>query len=134
MLITFGDPSGGSSITIEEPEYPLGQETITNTIKSDTDAGYVITRRKYTRAIRIWTLKWTHLSGADYASLDTHFQSAGGGADSWVFTHPMTGETPIHVRYKDDSLKFDLVVPGPESSSGANDGGYYSGSITLEEV
>ena len=133
MSMTMGATSGGSSCSIEEPEYPLGTETVTNTIKSDTDAGYKITRRKYTRVLHTWTLKWTHLSGADYALIDTHFQEAGGASAYWVWTHPQTS-TEYTVRYKDDNLKFDLSVPGPESATGANDGGWYSGSIVLEEV
>jgi hypothetical protein len=134
MAMSMGAPSGGSAISIEEPEYPLGTETITNTLSSDMDAGYKITRRKYTRVIRAWTLKWTMLSGEDYASLNTHFQDAGGAAASWIWTHPQTGETPITVRYKEDVLKLDLSAPGPESAEDAGDGGYYSGSIVLEEV
>jgi hypothetical protein len=122
---TLGAPSGGSSCTIETPEYPLSKETITNTLKSEVDDGYVLTRRKYTRAISKFTLKWTHLSGTHYALLDAHFQSAGGAAATWTFTHPQTS-TEYTVRYKNDNLKFDLSVPG--------ESGWYSGTIVLEEA
>ena len=121
----LGAPSGGLPCIMEEPEYPLGEEVVTSTLKSDYDAGYVITRRKYTRVILRWTLKWTYLSGTNYRSLKTHFGSAGGAAASWVFTHPQT-MVEYTVRYKNDTIKFDLSVPGPS--------GWYSGSIVIEEV
>ena len=123
----------GTTADIESPEYPLSIETITSTIKSDYDAGYTITRRKFTRTPKRFTLKWAMLSGADYALLDAHFQAAGGAAASWIFDHPLSTATPT-VRYKDDVLKFDLITPGPESGTGTDDGGYYSGSVILEEV
>mgnify|MGYP005644623229 CR=1 FL=1 len=133
MSMTFGIEAAATSQGVEVPEYPLGEETVTSTLKSDSDAGYVITRRKYTRVLHKWTLKWTHLSGAHYAIVKAHYEAVGGAAGGWYWIHPQTG-TIYHVRFKDDSLKFDLSVPGPESAEDANDGGYYSGSFVLEEV
>ena len=133
MSMRFKESGASVYDTVEAPEYPLGEEIITSTLKSDFEAGYVITRRKYTRVIRRWTLKWTHLPGESYNIIKAHFQAVGGAADVWEWEHPQTGELP-NVRFKDDSLKFDLSVPGPESAEDANDGGYYSGSIVLEEV
>jgi hypothetical protein len=128
-------PAAGvrSAGTIENPDYPLTEETITNTLKSDTDSGYVITRRKYTRVIHRFTMKWSHLPGSDVAEIKAFFEAVGGAAGSWEYIHQLTS-AKYTVRFKDDILKFDLAVPGPESSEGANDGGYYSGTIVLEEV
>jgi len=122
-----------SAGTIENPDYPLTEELITSTLKSDIDAGYVITRRKYTRSIHRFTMKWSHLPGSDVAEIQAFFEAVGGAAGSWVYTHQLTS-TEYTVRFKDDVLKFDLAVPGPESSEGAGDGGYYSGTIVVEEV
>ena len=125
--------SGSTSQGVEVPDYPLSVETIANTLSSDTDAGYKITRRKYTKVLHRWTLKWSMLPGSHYSVIDTFFTNVGGAAGIWQWTHPLTG-TFYDVRFKDDTLKFDLIIPGPESEEDAGDGGYYSGSIVLEEV
>jgi hypothetical protein len=120
------EASTWSTLNIEPPDYPLGVTSIASTIRSESEAGYVITRPRYTRTRKRWSLKWAMMSASDYTSLETFFnETTIGGANSFTWDHPITG-TIYTVRFAEDELSFNLSTPGVS--------GFYEGSVTLLEV
>ena len=62
-------------------------------ISKQTDGGIYVSRRRYTRnaPVDIET-GFTAISDSDFNLLTQFYQSVGGGAQSWVYTHPISGE------------------------------------------
>lgn len=62
-------------------------------ISKEVDGGLYVSRRRFTRkAPRDMTTGFTAMSDSDYRALMAFYESVGGGADSWTYTHPLTGE------------------------------------------
>lgn len=101
------------------PVYPLDQAREDNTIKSSAEAGYVLSRPRFTRARRSWTLKYKNMPQADVNTLDAAYNSAPSSIISW--THPETAAT-VNVRFAAPP-KFSLTKPG-----------FYDADVTLAEV
>ena len=109
--------------SIATPDTILPDTTRGSTIRSKSEAGYVQTRARYTRMIRLFEMQWGHLSASDFASLQTFFEdTAIAGAQSFNWTHPETSTVYI-CRFVDDDLIFELQPVGD-----------YQGSLVLEEV
>ena len=92
--------------SIGDPQIALLEKSVTATLRTPFEAGYVQTRARYTRVPRRWELSWNYLSSTDYGSLRTHFEdTVVGGGDSFGWTHPKDASTHT-VRYADDELTF----------------------------
>lgn len=103
-----------------KPDYPLGEKTILPQVRTEFEAGYVMSRPRCTRSRGKWTCTWKLMLEAEYQNLLLHFQANQG--DSWTWTHPVTAAT-YTVRYSGDDLSGSVPQPG-----------YRSVSVELEEV
>lgn len=72
------------------PELPIDEEREDSTIKSDFDGGYQLTRPRFTRIRRKFKVIYKHLPAADKDTLDSFVTTVKGGADSFVWTHPVS--------------------------------------------
>lgn len=96
--------------SIANPIFPLEGHLRREQVRSTSDAGYVHSRPKWTRARGSWTLKWTRLSASDLATLSAFFAANAG--DTFTWTHPATATT-YTVRFAEDELgQYSLVSPG----------------------
>ncbi len=103
------------------PSFPVEEQIEDATLRSPTEGGYVITRARFTRLRRSWTLKYRHMSQADRDALVQFVREVGGGADAFSWTVPDTGEQ-VQVRF--------LRLPRFENIAA----GLYSCEFQLEEV
>lgn len=84
-------------ILSKNPVYPLEESYLDNTLRSNFEAGYELTRPRYTRLRRIFNVRYTFLPEADKTALESFYQTVG-CYDSFTWTHPGTGES-ITVRF-----------------------------------
>jgi len=109
--------------SIGTPQIILAESSRASTIRSPFEAGYMQTRARFTRMPKRFELHWNHLSAADLATLRTYYESTVvGGANAFDWTHPTTS-TVYSCRFAEDELRFELQL-----------GGYYKGSVILEQV
>ena len=109
--------------SIATPNLPLEEISTTSTIRSPYEAGYVNTRPRWTRARKVFVLRWNALSSSDFTTLRTFFEdTVNGGGDSFTWTQPVTS-TSYTVRFAQDNLRFSTVTSDR-----------YKGSVILEEV
>ena len=83
------------------PSFPLAPdgEIEDSTLRSQFEAGYELTRPRFTRARRSWGVRYPVVSSADKALLVAFEQTTvRGGADSFSWTHPITS-TVYSVRF-----------------------------------
>lgn len=107
------------------PSYPLDETREDSVIRSIFEGGYEYTRPRFTRIRRTWTLKYELLSQADKDALDNFLVTVRGGADAFLWTHPVTNQT-YNVRF---------VKPPTFSLSKYADGSHrYDVTIELREV
>ncbi len=107
---------------IQKPSFPLDVENEDNTIRSTMEDGTVVSRRKFTKIRKTFTLTWDALPNADYETLDDFLRNtAYMGAVPFSWTNPRNG-TVYTVRLKSMD-KFEAKAVS-----------IWSGSITLEEV
>lgn len=69
--------------------------------KTDSEAGYSITRPSALRSKLQLKLRWSAMPELDYQTLKTFFEANQGGTFSW--THPVSNET-YTVRFTSDDL------------------------------
>lgn len=104
------------------PAYPLGEESEDAVIRSSSEAGYQITRPRFTKVRRKFEVKYEDCTQTDKNSLDTfYYTTLGNGSAIFQWTHPQTSEV-INVRFAKpikSSLAFD---------------NHYNIEFTLEEV
>ena len=109
------------------PIYPLKEKwgDDDQTIKSKTESGYIITRSRYTRNRKVFTVNYENITAADKALLDTFLDTVNGLTDYFTWVHPASG-----VSY---TVRFDEI---PEFSLTMYEGSsyYYSVEFTLREV
>lgn len=92
---------------IENPDYPIKEELIDATIRSDMEGGYEITRPRYGRSRWKFTLKYSVLHQPDKITLSTFVATVKGAAVSFNWTHPTTGAV-YAVRFKEPPV-FELI-------------------------
>jgi len=114
---------------IQQPGYPFSTKIKDPSLQSEMENGLVISRAKFTRAPQTFTLKWSALPAADYATLrDFYRNTVFGGSLAFDWYYPTvpndsySGQV-FSVRFVDGDISFDLVAPG-----------YYSGKISIQEV
>lgn len=107
---------------VQLPSYAMDVEIEDNTLRTSMEDGTVLTRRKFTRNRRTFTITWNALPTADYMTLmDFFIAEVYMGVLPFSWTMPETGKT-YTVRLK-SMEKFSLKSPGR-----------WSGSLSLEEV
>lgn len=108
------------------PVYPISESREDSTIKSDQEAGYQITRQRYSRVRKKWNLTYQYLVDADYTALTTFIDvTVKGGADMFTWTHPITSVS-YNVRFENP--------PVIKAVSRFNGTTIYSADISLTEV
>lgn len=99
------------------PSVALGQDSRIKTLKSPTEDGYVITRSAWTRAKKVFSVKYNALSVTDYNTLLSFFEdNAKGAAEVFNWTHPVSS-TVYEVRFKDDILQAEYITSSLVSCS-----------------
>lgn len=89
-------------------------------VKSSFENGLVLSRPRYTRGRRTFTIGWTDLPEEQYNTLKEFFYENQGYV--FTYTHPITGED-ITARFSDNDIgSWAFSIPG-----------YRSGSINIEE-
>jgi len=85
--------------TLSHPaEYPLKETRVDQSLKSDMEKGYVITRPRFTRVRKRFHVTYNVLTQADKNTLDTFVDTVKGDADIFTWTHPQSG-TVYNVRF-----------------------------------
>lgn len=80
------------------PEYPLKETRIDQSLKSEVEKGYVVTRPRFTRTRKRIRVTYNVLSQADKNTLDTFVDTVKGDANIFTWTHPQSG-TVYNVRF-----------------------------------
>jgi len=78
-------------------QLPSGIEETTPdvAIRSEFDDGSVLTRPRYSRMRRTWSLTWANLIGADYRTLRTFYEVQKGGSLSFTWNNPLENQNFI---------------------------------------
>lgn len=71
---------------IMTPHLGTTDTTLDNSLKSETDSGITITRKKYSRQLHRYGLKWAGMSYADLVTLKEFYSTMNGGAASFTWT------------------------------------------------
>ncbi|MBU0517183.1 MAG: hypothetical protein KJ621_20705 [Proteobacteria bacterium] len=89
------------------PSVPIKEVSTRDTIRAKSEAGYVLTRPRWTTARKRFEVRYQYLTPADFTSLDNFFQNvAQGGAVAFSWNHPQTGS--VHtVRFATDDLEWE---------------------------
>lgn len=107
------------------PTFPLKESRVDNTIKSDTEAGYVITRTRYSKIRKKFEVLYTLMSAADKALLEAFIDTVEGATDYFTWTHPASG-VAYTVRFSEPP---EIELTGFDGASYL-----YAASFTLVEV
>lgn len=113
---------------IAQPSYPLKSKWENPVLASKMENGTVVTRPKFTRLRETFTLSWTALPAADYATLREFWHTTLGGSAVFLWTYPQIVGDPLsgkefRVRFSAEEPSFEVSAPG-----------LYRGSVTLEEA
>ncbi len=65
------------------------------TLRSKSEDGLIVTRRRHTRLPWQWWFVYRELPEADLATLDTYQGTVGVGADAFQWTDPVSGTTYV---------------------------------------
>lgn len=96
--------------TLPKPEYGLEEEYYKQQLRSEFEAGYVLSRPRYSRGRLRWkNLGWLLLSDANYATLLAFFVANQGGSFTW--THPGSSVT-YTCRFSTDSITSQFHCTG----------------------
>ena len=101
------------------------------TLTTEFSAGYQQTRPRYARQLRSWLLRFDAIDQDDLDMLVDFWQNVAiGGANSWRWDHPTTGETHITVRFHPQ----EDLEPEPVVSGGTDETTFYMVEFTVMEV
>jgi len=88
--------------TIQKPKYNgLEGRVIKKQVRNETEANYVISRRRSLRSRGAWNLQWDSLPEIDYQTLITFFEANQGSNFNWI--HPVTSVV-YDVRFIGDEI------------------------------
>lgn len=79
------------------PVYPITENRIDATIRSETDGGYTLARPRYTRSRRNFGVNYRNISSTDKGLIVTHWDAVG-GSTIFTWTNP-ADSTAYSVRY-----------------------------------
>ncbi len=114
---------------IQQPVYPFTTKIKDPSLQSEMENGLVVSRAKFTRVPQSFVLKWTALPAADFASLREFYRNTVcGGSRAFDWYYPAVANDPyseklFSVRFTGEEFSFELSAPG-----------YYSGTLTIQEV
>ena len=114
---------------IQQPVYPFTTKIKDPSLQSEMENGMVLSRPRFTRVSKIFILKWTALPAADYAQLrDFYCNTVYGGSKAFEWNYPVVPNDSysgqlFNVRFASEDISFELTAPG-----------YYSGTVTIQEV
>lgn len=111
---------------IMPPSYSLEERHQDHTIKGQTDNVTILTRPRFTKMLKTFTVSWRALPVADMDTLRNFYEQVHGGAVEFIWTHPNDGGTYANKQFKvrfDEDLNFSL-----------SQFGRYNGSITITGV
>lgn len=107
---------------IQKPSYDLSEKPEDAVIRTQFEAGYEITRPRFTRNRATFGLSWNSMRAADKATLATFYTTTTvNGSLSFTWTHPDDGTTHT-VRFTEPP-QYTLIAVG-----------LYRVSVTLREV
>lgn len=115
--------------SIQQPIYPFTTKIKDPSLQSEMENGLVVSRAKFTRMPQTFVLKWNALPAADYAAVrDFYRTTVRGGSQAFDWTYPTVANDSysgqlFSVRFAGGDISFDLATPG-----------YYSGTLTIQEV
>lgn len=107
------------------PVYPIKEDRADRAIKSKTEAGYTITRARYSKVRKIFDVQYENMNSADKVLFDALLDAVKETVDYFSWTHPATGTTY--------TVRFD-ETPKPELSRSDGSDYYYAVSFRLIEV
>ncbi|MHA1736996.1 MAG: hypothetical protein ACTSWD_00315 [Candidatus Heimdallarchaeota archaeon] len=89
----------------------VDQKSCRKVLRSDFSAGYVQTRPLWTRTRKKFILKWSAISSADKALLESFFDTHLGASFTWnsSLTDSVIDYT---VLFTDDELNFEMICKG----------------------
>jgi len=93
--------------SIAQPSYNSSEEYYRPQIKTEFEANYAQSRPTATRSIYRWSLKWSAMPLADYATLKTFFNTNQGLSFTWTNAIDSSSHT---VRFSDSSLKAQYIT------------------------
>jgi hypothetical protein len=115
--------------SIQQPVYPLTTKIKDPSLQSEMENGLIVSRARFTRMPQTFILKWTALPAADYAALrDFYRNTVYGGSLAFDWYYPTAAGDSysgqrFSVRFTGGDISFNLAAPG-----------YYSGTLTIQEV
>jgi hypothetical protein len=111
--------------SIISPDHPLEEYTYKGQLRTEFEAGYVLSRARATQSKTRWTLRWQKMPTSDYDTLRTFFITNIGSTFDWTYptvtSHTLSGDT-IDVRFVADTLHAKYVSHG-----------FWEVSVELEE-
>ena len=103
------------------PSYPIEVSIEDAVLRSDTDSGHVITRPKFTKSRRSFTINYEDAPLSDMTTLeDFYFDDCGNGSAVFNWTRPDTGQVFV-VGFK-EPMKSSNVAHG-----------FYNITVVLEQ-
>lgn len=108
-----------TGFTAKEDSKYLSEDPKDPTMRAEAEGGFVMTRARFTRAPpRVVKTGFTNISEADRAKLKAFYDAQRGGAGSFGYTHPVSGESltvrfaePPRFRYAGVGATFRWDVP-----------------------
>lgn len=107
--------------SLPAPSLPIGGKPDDPAIRSDAEGGYTLTRPRYTRIRKEWSLKWNAMTAAQLSTLLTFWGTVKGGSIFFTWTAA-----------DDDVSKTVRFAGSPEYSLIAPD--TYEVSVSIQEV
>jgi hypothetical protein len=95
--------------SIVAPAYGTGGEQYQPQIRTEFEANYVQSRKRYSRMLMRWTLRWNAMPEADFQTLMAFFETNQGVAFNW--TEPVTSAGRI-VRFSMDGIQWTHINKG----------------------
>jgi hypothetical protein len=108
--------------TLPEPQHVFSQSNRFDTVRTPFESGKVQTFAKWVSGRESFTLVWNAIHEEDRKVLVDHWEDRKGGAESFVWVHPL--KATIHtVRFSEDALTQEYI--GTD---------YWKIGLTIEEV
>jgi hypothetical protein len=92
------------------PSFPLDEEQEDVTIRTEMEAGYTHTRKRYTRTRITFTVKYDMITTSDKTTLEAFIGTVEQGGFSFSWTHPQSSVTHT-VKFPEGGLpKFSHII------------------------
>jgi hypothetical protein len=95
--------------SIANPDFGFRETVYKPQIRQESEANYVQSRPRSTRAVKRWELTWSLLSEADYQTLLAFFTAYQGSSFVWI--HPVSAVS-YTCRFSADTLESEIMTAG----------------------